>query len=362
VSGVKDRIVFGEGISISDVRIRKEGSDAIYEVISSGESIRIKNHFVNAYNQIEEASFADGTLLTSTSIASLLINGTANGDILSGRESVNDSLYGFAGNDTLSGLSGNDVLIGDSGDDTLFGDDGHDLLQGDAGFDTLIGGAGDDYLHGGLDADILNGNADNDCLYGNEGDDILDGGDGNDILDGGSGSDYLNGGTGDDILGGTPGSDDWRNSDSSAMGNTYHGGIGADILRGTQGSDVYRFNGGDGADTIEQQSDSPAQSDRIELCAEIDPGTVAILQQGNALVIGYGDGDSITVQGYFSAGGNHIELIELGTQMKLNQSDIATIVQAINSYATDNGIAVSSIDMVKQDAAMMQIVGAQWHA
>ena len=64
-----------------------------------------------------------------------------------------------------------------------------------------------------------------------------------DIISGLGGNDYLQGGSGDDDLYGGAGRD------------TLDGGVGNDLLAGGSGNDTYRFDAGDGTDTILSMSD-----------------------------------------------------------------------------------------------------------
>lgn len=92
------------------------------------------------------------------------------------------------------------------------------------------GGAGNDHITGGNGADELSGFGGRDWLEGRGGDDELDGGAFADLLEGGTGADTLYGGGGNDEL---------------------VGGAGDDHLAGGFGSDTYRFEPGDGTDTLE---------------------------------------------------------------------------------------------------------------
>ncbi|MCM1157335.1 MAG: hypothetical protein NC300_10970, partial [Bacteroidales bacterium] len=74
-------------------------------------------------------------------------------------------------------------------------------------------GYADSYLYGGGETDRLYGNDGNDELYGEAG---------NDTLEGRAGDDLLVGGTGNDLL------------------------------KGGEGNDTYRFNLGDGQDTVQE--------------------------------------------------------------------------------------------------------------
>ncbi|MDZ7784148.1 MAG: hypothetical protein U5K56_14820 [Halioglobus sp.] len=95
---------------------------------------------------------------------------------------------------------------------------------------TAQGGSGNDHIIGGDEADELSG-------FG--GRDWLEGRGGNDELDGGAFADLLEGGIGVDTLYGRGGNDELV------------GGTGDDHLSAGFGSDTYRFQAGDGTDTLE---------------------------------------------------------------------------------------------------------------
>ena len=61
---------------------------------------------------------------------STFVNGSANGDTITGNSATNNIIQGFAGNDRLTAGSKNDVLIGGTGNDTLIGGAGKDILIG----------------------------------------------------------------------------------------------------------------------------------------------------------------------------------------------------------------------------------------
>ncbi|WP_024671377.1 calcium-binding protein, partial [Pseudomonas tremae] len=171
-----------EGLTLSDVTMRRESDDLVIQIRESGETLRISSHF-NTYASygygIDLIQFADGISLDASQIrAALLI--ASDGD---------DSLTGYGTDDVISGAGGNDTIYGSGGNDTIDGGEGKDYLSGEDGDDILSGGVGNDTLNGGAGNDFLNGGADNDSLSGGYGDDTLDGGSGNDSLDGGYGSD-----------------------------------------------------------------------------------------------------------------------------------------------------------------------------
>jgi hypothetical protein len=108
--------------------------------------------------------------------------------------------------------------------------------------DHVIGGATTDRVHGGIGDDVLRGRAGDDLVEGGRGHDVLQGGSGRDDLVGQHGDDELEGGAGADRLDGGGGNDD------------LDGGRGDDMLLGGSGEDVYRFESGDGSDTIVDDS------------------------------------------------------------------------------------------------------------
>lgn len=155
---------------------------------------------------------------------------------------------------------------------------------------NATGTGGNDRLSGSIVNDRLSGGGGNDLLMGAMGDDILEGGAGDDRLFGDDGADRLDGGDDNDLLA---------------------GGRGADILTGGAGADRFVFSAGDGHDLI---TDATA-ADRVLLhgtaSAEdrIARKDLSVERVGDDLVLHYGEGDSITFQGWFT--GNRIGAVEV---------------------------------------------------
>lgn len=221
-----------------------------------------------------------------------VLSGEAGDDVLNGGLG-NDQLDGGDGVDDVQGREGDDFLAGGAGNDFLYGDGnnptvpslvgGNDTLAGEDGDDQLWGGAGQDQVFGGDGADQLIGDLGDDKLYGEAGDDLLYGDSpffpgqvGADVLDGGEGNDVLEGGGGDDDL---------------------QGGVGDDHLVGGSGLDTYRFNLGDGADTIQ---DDGVQSNRLVFGAGITAESLRLdVAPDDSLVLRVGaGGDSIQIMGF----------------------------------------------------------------
>ncbi|TMP39214.1 hypothetical protein CWB98_01105 [Pseudoalteromonas rubra] len=147
-----DKLVFKAGISASDLIWSQHGNDLRVTLVSSGETLSIKNHFDPEFNdsKIKVIELANGTVLDLVSIEGSVIDASS---INMGTE-AGESIYTSDPDEVLLGLDGNDKLYGRAGDDRLYGGAGDDQLKGQIGNDILDGGAGDDTLYGGAGNDI----------------------------------------------------------------------------------------------------------------------------------------------------------------------------------------------------------------
>ncbi|PHM16873.1 MAG: hypothetical protein CJD30_09285 [Sulfuricurvum sp. PD_MW2] len=347
--------------------------------------------------------------------------GTGNDELFGGNG--DDTLFADDGNDTVSGGAGNDTIYAGTGNDTIKGGTGNDSINGDTGSDTYLFNIGDgnDTIvdtssYGSLDKDTLvfgagitknnlqfirdnydlvlkvNDNdsvriqywfgsdkrntlesilfADqttlttdqinnlaivkgstgndwisgidymNDHMYGLAGNDGLYGYGGNDTLDGGDGNDIVDGGAGNDTL---------------------IGSKGADSLNGGYGSDTYSFSIGDGADTITDWSQYGSNdSDCITFGAGITKNDVRFMMKNGNLLIGYAQNDTINVQ-YAKNSQAQIEKFTLSDGKYLTSNDLNVIIQSMNAYATDHGMSITSLDTVKNNQSLMNIVAGAWH-
>ena len=210
------------------------------------------------------------------------------------RLTATDSGY-LAASDTFTIVVGGPIVEGTSGDDSLVTPAGGGTLHGLGGDDDLTGGAGNDVLVGGDG---------NDILIGRQGSNYLDGGAGADVLtageDGfGSSGNTLIGGAGDDTL----------LAKLHALDNVMEGGLGDDAITGSGQGDSYRFNRGDGSDTITERETSSGflgndvllfgpdlAPDDVHAARSLVPGST------NDLLLSVGTGaDQITVKGWFAS-------------------------------------------------------------
>jgi Ca2+-binding RTX toxin-like protein len=286
--GENNRLIFGSGISATTLSLGLKqivtpgeggegegGSGAVrtYLVLRTGglgDAVEIEGF--DPANQsaplaIEEFVFADGTVLTSAQLIArgLDLVGTVGFDTLDGH-----AIYR-----TIRGLAGDDLLIGGSIDNVIEGSDGRDVLFGNGGLDQLSGGAGDDVLQGGDGDDVLNGDAGNDSLEGEAGDDVLIGGTGDDQLSGG------------------------------------------------EGNDTYRFNIGDGFDSL-FDSGSGTDTDRVVFGSGITSSMVSLSSQFGQMVIKVGSGSEGLQSGsvFDVFGTQAIEQFQFSDGSSLNYGDL----------------------------------------
>ncbi|WP_422378906.1 putative Ig domain-containing protein [Roseibium sp.] len=309
-----DTLIFGEGISASDIRLVRSADDPLaitFLIGDNGDAITVTNQFDpvgNFTDGLDFVRFADGEVWDRARIKDVFLEQqtTAGDDTLIGFEDSDDALAATSGNDLLAGGSGNDSYfwVRGSGDDTITDSSGFDRLVfgpdiepsdisvevlkfietadglNTAKHDLKITIAGPDggsvYLSNlmkeageGIDtiafedgtiwdaaylADLaLDGQvgATADTVFGSGYGDVINGGGGNDTLYGGGGSDTLLGGEGDDVLHGYD-ENDFITSHSKYTdgGDTLNGGAGNDTLFGGFGNNRYVFDAGFGRDRI----------------------------------------------------------------------------------------------------------------
>ncbi|WP_323690456.1 calcium-binding protein [Rhizobium sp. AN95] len=311
--------------------------------------------------------------------------GGAGNDLLIGGK-LDDWLFGGDGDDVLlSGGGLGDVLDGGSGNDRLLGDDSEDWLSGGTGDDVLRGFAGNDILEGGAGRDILIGGdgADRYVYRVDSGVDVISdsGVTGNDVIVFGNGiipSDLIihRSAVGDDLMirinsnqsallvitggfltdfsgierfefadgtvwskgqiisaitqGVLPSVISVGDSASTTSAGTFGdddlaGAGGEDILQGGVGSDTYRFNLGDGADTIIDLGLS-RDIDRVVFGADIVPANLVLTRDSansSVLVIGVeGTNDKLSIHYRNPDFSDGIELFEFADGTRLSYSEL----------------------------------------
>ncbi|MBB4112774.1 Ca2+-binding RTX toxin-like protein [Rhizobium sp. BK226] len=270
-SGTSSDILRLDGLLRSEIRFERNGSaanDAILRVLSTGETITLKNQF-NAAGGVESIVFKDG-------------------EVLGGAAGVLDTaLKGLV---SIVGTTGNDTLVGTSDADTFIGGTGDDRFNSGAGSDIYVyaKGDGNDYIDdesgSTVDVDVLrltDLNATDVILTragvhsiltvietghtitldeqfysstANWGLDRIQFADGT-IWDRAQiqAASWIRGTAGNDTLSGTTGND------------TFIGGTGDDRFNSGAGSDVYVYAKGEGNDYIDDESGSTTDVDVLRL-------------------------------------------------------------------------------------------------
>jgi hypothetical protein len=149
-------------------------------------------------------------------------------------------------------------------------------------------------VEGSDQPELIDGSAGDDVLRGLGGDDHIFGAGGDDIVIGGAGDDELAGGAGNDRLVGRDGAD------------TLEGGAGDDVLEGGEGDDTYVFAGSFGHDVVRERAPEQAGSDQLAF-TQLQKADARIEQIGDDLVVSAPSGDSVRVEGFFSAGRHRVE-------------------------------------------------------
>ncbi|HYD18903.1 MAG TPA: calcium-binding protein [Patescibacteria group bacterium] len=161
-----DQLFMTAGVVAAEVTYTTFGLDLVVGY-GLGDSVTLSYFFGDDYANIEQISFADGTVHDLDYIRSHLIAG------LKPLTELGEHYSGSAQDEAIDGRGGNDTLTGKVGVDTLYGGSGDDFLVGEEGDDTIVGDAGDDLLDGGLDNDLyifghLDGSDTIYDLYGND--------------------------------------------------------------------------------------------------------------------------------------------------------------------------------------------------
>lgn len=350
--GDRDRIVFGQGIAVSDLDFSLDGGALVIGLKGSTDSVRIDGWNMNGIAARPTLVLADGTEIGSQAIDAVLHGDTA---------------HGSSADDVLIGRVTEDILVGGDGDDVLYGGQGNDFLDGGAGSDryhfargdgqdvamsygnapgerdrlvlgrgiglsdlrfTLDGGSLIVGLKGGSDSVRLDGwvNAPFDqradllladgTVIGAVAIELALNGDtpfgtpADDVLLGGAGSEMLSGGEGNDVL---------------------YGGKGNDLLDGGPGSDTYHFARGDGQDVVLSYGNVPGERDRVVLGHGIALSDLTFALEGGALVVGVkGSSDRVRIDGWAQGASDDRASLVLADGTVL---DGAALTKAVDPWA-----------------------------
>jgi len=341
--------------------------DLIIKIKGTSDVLIISGWFIDNDNKVDQFKFADGTVLTAAQMEALGYTTTTTIDNIPtyNGSNDNDQILGSDGAELIYGYAGDDILQGGAGDDTMDGGVGNDLLDGAAGDDILDGGLGNNTLDGGAGNDTLSGcNSCNTYKFGlGSGEDTIYGW-WADIVEFGAGitvndleliydnhalkinikgtSDSLiiqkwnidtfkigqfkfengsiltaeeleslgyttvanvlgyNGSSGNDQIVGSNDNDSLYGYEGN---DTLDGGTGNDYLVGDAGGDTYRFDIGNGVDTILNYADDYASTaDTVEFGVGITANDLELRRNSDDLVIDIkGASDSLIIQNWFNS-------------------------------------------------------------
>jgi len=142
-TGDTDILRFGEGLLAENAVLKRSGNDLIVSFLDSTDSVKVKDYFFRSTYQVENITFADGTVWDVNAVKAMLLTGTEEAQTLTAYDEGSE-IHAGGGNDTLKGGTGSDLLYGDAGDDILDSGTGSDTLTGGTGNDTLKGWYGSD--------------------------------------------------------------------------------------------------------------------------------------------------------------------------------------------------------------------------
>ncbi len=277
-AGRVDTLKFEDVASTGITAIRTIGYDLVVEY-GAGDAVTIQGFFHGADYQVTRVQFADGVTWNMAELFAAY------------------PVLGSDGNDDLRFTEGADRVAAGGGDDTLYGFGGGDQLDGGTGNDTAYGGAGNDALLGGTGNDALHGEAGDDTLRGGAGADGLYGSDGNDVLEGGTGDDHMDGGF---------------------------------------GSDTFTVRKGDGRDSIRAYDYQAGRVDTLKFEDVASTGITAIRTIGYDLVVEYGAGDAVTIQGFFQSADYQVSRVQFSDGVSWNMAELFAAYPVAGSDGNDD--------------------------
>jgi Ca2+-binding RTX toxin-like protein len=341
----------GEGVLPGDVRVAREGVNAVLFIGEAGGKITLRDYFTAEYNGFGEIRFSDGTVWNSGElfggdIPTLdtddggVITGTNESDLLDGGDGK-DTVIGNAGDDTITGNKGSDHLMGGQGDDLYVWNigDGDDRVSDSLGHNAVLFGEG---ITG--DSVKLSNSADGSLLVtiGEERVEITnwdDSGAGFELrfADGTAWTgEYIN-----SIVTRVVGTNEADALHGTGRNDTIEGKAGADVVAGRGGDDVYLWNIGDGDDVI---SDGLGRN-AVLLGQGITSETTSISRDNSNLYINIGS-ERLTLEKWFSTGNRATSVrfsdgVEWSADYLLKMSSLITGTEAgdnLAGYDTDDTI------------------------
>lgn len=128
-----DTLLFGEGITIEDIIVQRDGSNLVLKFHNSTDQITVTSHFSDKWYSLDRIQFFDGTVWDIEKIEALAIAGN----------DTDQTLYAYERGSVIYAAGGNDIIYGNKGDDFLSGGEGDDYLNEGGGSNTYLFDRGD---------------------------------------------------------------------------------------------------------------------------------------------------------------------------------------------------------------------------
>ncbi|OGS97667.1 MAG: hypothetical protein A3H31_12140 [Gallionellales bacterium RIFCSPLOWO2_02_FULL_57_47] len=343
-----DKIVFGAGITASDITVSRSGNHLVFKINdplnpAATDQITIEN-WNSTYQRIEQIQFADGTSLTAAELSSMALAGTEGADTITVWPDFTGVVDGKGGDDTINVESGNTGMTvhGGAGNDAIINQRNYSnsVIQGGSGNDTITSAGSNDTIDGGVGDDIITDNG---------GSNTLRGGDGNDSITyyTSGGNNIIEGGAGDDLI---------QFASNTSGVSTIAGGTGNDRIRGGGDANTYIFNRGDGQDSINDRGGSlnywgsffPASTtDQLVFGAGITASDITVSRSGNHLLLKINDPlnpaatDQITIEDWNNSY-QRIEQIQFADGTSLTAAELSSMALAPASTEGADTITVWS--------------------
>lgn len=362
-----DVVTFSAGISPQDVALSYVGSDLVFTLSATGDTLTVKDQYATPAlgfraNAVEEFIFADGTTWTDEQVRAKLLD-----------------LQQTAGNDTVRGFFSDDVISAGAGSDTLQGGDGNDTYLFEAGFGpTVIEEIVQDLLADENDTiAFAAGIAPEDVTLSRPSgtDDLLitvAGGDQITVKDQflpynfspsrtdieqitfANGAVWTQADIQERILSeaSTSGID---TIDGFFTADTLDGGTGNDLLRGGDGGDTYIFGTGYGQDVIAEDLEYHAflqgDPDIVQFASDLTRDDVVFSRAGNDLVVSLtGSADTLTIDNHYVPGSFVYSRIEAfhfadGDVISAAEAEALAILQQ-STDGDDNVLGSNDADLI----------------
>ena len=386
IADANDMVQLVDGQTSDTVVASRSGNNLILTADGLGNQLILQSFFVSPASQVSQLQFADGAVWDRAMMIdqSRLILGTTGNDSMTAPDNLGYTIRGLDGNDTLVGRSGADTLEGGVGIDSLVGQDGQDMLAGGAGNnDQLDGGTGDDtYVYNvgdGLDVvvDTAVEGAGNVAQFGSgvASTDLRLMVNGSSVVVGTSDptQGLLLANTRRTSITGTHDIDSFQTADGTVLsyadllakgidivgtagddrlfgtsiGDRFLGKAGNDQLFGGAGHDQYRFNLGDGIDTIVDTA-SVAEGNEVTFGAGITLSmlTLSLVQDSINIRIG-SSGDQLWLTGLDRdnvLGPHAVETFRFADGMSLSYSQLVAQGFQITGTAGDDTLAGTNVN------------------